>query len=144
MVGCALGGIVVLSAKSKAAGGKVAAAFLASGGQDVIRQASVSDRDPIEINGQRIRLWGIEMPESDPLCRAASIWRAGLIVAEIGHSMGTGFLATLADDCTATQMNLKTKKSLLISRTTTGLLSRCKQRWNRRGRRYERYFLECW
>jgi endonuclease YncB( thermonuclease family) len=32
-------------------------------------QASVIDRDTLEIHGTRIRLWGIDAPESSQLCR---------------------------------------------------------------------------
>jgi endonuclease YncB( thermonuclease family) len=36
---------------------------------DLIRQASVIDGDTLEIHGMRIRLWGIDAPESSQLCR---------------------------------------------------------------------------
>jgi endonuclease YncB( thermonuclease family) len=36
---------------------------------DLIGQASVIDGDTLEIHGTRIRLWGIDAPESDQLCR---------------------------------------------------------------------------
>ena len=36
---------------------------------DLIGQASVIDGDTLEIHGARIRLWGIDAPESTQLCR---------------------------------------------------------------------------
>src|SRR3954462_9631319 len=36
---------------------------------DVIGQATVIDGDTLEIHGVRIRLWGIDAPESSQLCR---------------------------------------------------------------------------
>lgn len=36
---------------------------------DLAGQASVIDGDTLEIHGIRIRLWGIDAPESSPLCR---------------------------------------------------------------------------
>jgi endonuclease YncB( thermonuclease family) len=36
---------------------------------DLIGQASVIDGDTIEIHGTRIRVWGIDAPESTQLCR---------------------------------------------------------------------------
>jgi endonuclease YncB( thermonuclease family) len=36
---------------------------------DLFGQASVVDGDTLEIHGKRIRLWGIDAPESTQLCR---------------------------------------------------------------------------
>ena len=36
---------------------------------DLIGQASVVDGDTLEIHGNRIRLWGVDAPESTQLCR---------------------------------------------------------------------------
>src|SRR4051795_10414694 len=36
---------------------------------DLVGQASVVDGDTLEIHGIRIRLWGIDAPESTQLCR---------------------------------------------------------------------------
>src|SRR5437867_8286882 len=46
--------------------------LLLSGGaraDDFAGQASVVDGDTLEIHGRRIRLWGIDAPESSQLCR---------------------------------------------------------------------------
>jgi endonuclease YncB( thermonuclease family) len=46
---------------------------------DLIEQASTIDGDTIEIHGTRIRLSGIDAPESDQLCRGddSSQYRCG-------------------------------------------------------------------
>ena len=37
---------------------------------DLVGRASVIDGDTLEIHGTRIRLWGIDAPESSQLCRS--------------------------------------------------------------------------
>jgi endonuclease YncB( thermonuclease family) len=46
---------------------------------DFVGQASVIDGDTLEIHGTRIRLWGIDAPESSQLCRGedSSPYRCG-------------------------------------------------------------------
>jgi endonuclease YncB( thermonuclease family) len=36
---------------------------------DLVGQASIVDGDTLEIHGTRVRLWGIDAPESNQLCR---------------------------------------------------------------------------
>jgi endonuclease YncB( thermonuclease family) len=46
---------------------------------DMIGQASIIDGDTLEIHGTRIRLWGVDAPESTQLCRGddSSQYRCG-------------------------------------------------------------------
>ncbi|MGY0573244.1 thermonuclease family protein [Bradyrhizobium sp. RDM12] len=46
---------------------------------DIVGRASVIDGDTIEIHDTRIRLWGIDAPESDQLCRGddSELYRCG-------------------------------------------------------------------
>jgi endonuclease YncB( thermonuclease family) len=50
---------------------------------DFVGQASVIDGDTLEIHGTRIRLWGIDAPESSQLCRCedSSQYRCGAVAA---------------------------------------------------------------
>lgn len=49
----------------------IALAILSASGwtADLTGRASIIDGDTIEIHGKRIRLWGIDAPEHDQLCR---------------------------------------------------------------------------
>lgn len=46
---------------------------------DFVGQASVIDGDTLDIHGTRIRLWGVDAPESNQLCRGAdsNLYRCG-------------------------------------------------------------------
>lgn len=50
---------------------------------DFVGQATVVDGDTLEIHGTRIRLWGVDAPESNQLCRGddSSLYRCGAEVA---------------------------------------------------------------
>jgi endonuclease YncB( thermonuclease family) len=51
------------------AGVALIAAIIPAFAADLIGQASVIDGDTVEVHGARIRIWGIDAPESDQLCR---------------------------------------------------------------------------
>src|SRR5215471_16431255 len=44
-------------------------ATTAAASESIIGRASVVDGDTLEIHGTRIRLWGVDAPESNQLCR---------------------------------------------------------------------------
>ncbi|MGY4433144.1 endonuclease YncB(thermonuclease family) [Bradyrhizobium sp. F1.13.1] len=50
---------------------------------DIVGRASVIDGDTIEIHGTRVRLWGIDAPESTQLCRGddSNLYRCGRAAA---------------------------------------------------------------
>jgi endonuclease YncB( thermonuclease family) len=65
---------------------------------DFVGQASVIDGDTLEIHGTRIRLWGLDAPESSQLCRAAdsNLYRCG---ASAANDLDT-FIARRPVNCT--------------------------------------------
>jgi len=69
--------------------------LLLSGGaraDDFAGQASVVDGDTLEIHGRRIRLWGVDAPESSQLCRGedSSQYRCGAQAANNLDAFITG------------------------------------------------------
>jgi endonuclease YncB( thermonuclease family) len=65
---------------------------------DLVGQASIIDGDTLEIHGTRIRLWGIDAPESSQLCRGAdsNLYRCG---ANAANDLDT-FIARRPVSCT--------------------------------------------
>jgi endonuclease YncB( thermonuclease family) len=61
----------------------IAIAIGSAGAQELAGQASVIDGDTLEIHGARIRLWGIDAPEHDQLCRGDDSlpYRCGAVAA---------------------------------------------------------------
>src|SRR5271156_1790051 len=55
---------------------------------DLTGQASIIDGDTLEIHGTRIRLWGIDAPESSQLCRDddSKLYRCGAQAANALHN----------------------------------------------------------
>src|SRR5438105_7398904 len=64
---------------------------------DIAGQASVIDGDTLEIHGIRIRLWGVDAPESSQLCRGedSSQYRCG---AQAANELDT-FIARRPVNC---------------------------------------------
>jgi endonuclease YncB( thermonuclease family) len=66
-------------------------------------QASVIDGDTLEVHGTRIRLWGIDAPESSQLCRGEDSlpYRCG---AEAANELDT-FIARRLVNCSPTNLD---------------------------------------
>jgi hypothetical protein len=60
---------------------------------DFVGQASVVDGDTLEIQGRRIRLWGVDAPESSQLCRGedSSQYRCGAANYDIPRFSATSY-----------------------------------------------------
>src|ERR1700749_2517201 len=65
---------------------------------DFVGQASIIDGDTLEVHGTRIRLWGVDAPESSQLCRGAdsNLYRCGAKAANDLNS----FIARRPVNCT--------------------------------------------
>ena len=65
---------------------------------DFVGQASIIDGDTLEVHGTRIRLWGVDAPESSQLCRGAdsNLYRCGAKAANDLNS----FIARRPVSCT--------------------------------------------
>lgn len=65
---------------------------------DLVGQASVVDGDTLEVHGTRIRLWGVDAPESSQLCRGAdsNLYRCG---AKAANDLDS-FIARRPVNCT--------------------------------------------
>ena len=65
----------------------------------LVGQASVVDGDTLEIHGTRIRLWGVDAPESSQLCRGAdsNLYRCG---AKAANDLDS-FIARRTVNCTS-------------------------------------------
>jgi endonuclease YncB( thermonuclease family) len=70
---------------------------------DLIGRASIIDGDTIEIHGTRIRLWGIDAPESSQLCRGEDSlqYRCG---AKAANELDT-FIARRPVDCSPVSLD---------------------------------------
>ena len=70
---------------------------------NLVGQASIIDGDTLEIHGTRIRLWGIDAPESSQLCRGADSnqYRCG---AQAANDLDA-FIARRPVDCSPVSLD---------------------------------------
>jgi endonuclease YncB( thermonuclease family) len=83
--------------RSLIAGLVVIASYSIGRCDELVGQASVIDGDTIEIHGTRIRLWGIDAPESTQLCRGedSKLYRCG---AKAANDLD-GYIANRSVSC---------------------------------------------
>ncbi|MGJ4953831.1 thermonuclease family protein [Bradyrhizobium sp. HKCCYLS20291] len=58
--------------------------------RDLVGRASIVDGDTLDIHGTRIRLWGIDAPESAQLCRGRKPYRCGALAANTLDAFARG------------------------------------------------------
>jgi clan AA aspartic protease (TIGR02281 family) len=69
----------------------------APAGGEIVGPASVVDGDTLEIEGQKVRLYGVDAPEAEQTCAARTEWRCGAEAARALTQKITGHPVTCAE-----------------------------------------------
>lgn len=97
---------------------------------DFVGQASVIDGDTLEIHGTRIRLWGIDAPESSQLCRGEDglQYSCGAQAANDLDASLRGVLSTVTQS-TSTNMAARSQPVPSVVRTSANGLCLAASLW---------------